>query len=366
MGNNYILAINPGSTSTKVAVFQDEKIICESKISHEVEEISKFDRIIDQKEFRTKVVMNFFKENSFDPTLLNAVVGRGGILTPMKSGTYKVNQEMVDYLKDSYLEHASNLGAIIADVIAKIVGIEAYIVDPVVVDEMDEIAKITGIPEIKRQSLFHALNQKAMAREAAKSLKKDYKYCNLIVAHLGAGISIGMHKMGSVVDVNNGLNGDGPFSPERAGTLPAWSLVELSTLGTFSLPDMKKKLTGKGGLVAHLGINDLRDVIKRIDAGDKKAALIYEAMAYNISKEIGLLAPVVNGNLDAIVLTGGLAYNEGFIDLIKKRVEFLAPVLVFPGEDEMTALANGVLRVLNKEENARNWKYNPNIDGGKL
>lgn len=361
MGNNYILAINPGSTSTKVAVFLNEDILFESKISHDVDLMSKFDRIIDQKEFRTKVVMDFFTKNSFDPTLLNAVVGRGGILTPMKSGTYRVNQEMVDYLTNSHLEHASNLGAIIADIIAKTIGVDAFIVDPVVVDEMDEIAKITGIPEIRRQSLFHALNQKAMGREAAKSLNKDYKYCNLIVAHLGAGISIGMHKMGSVVDVNNGLNGDGPFSPERAGTLPAWCLVELATSDTFTLSDMKKKINGKGGLIAHLGINDLRDVIKMIDAGDQKAALVYEAMAYNIAKEIGLLAPVVNGDIDAIVLTGGLAYNDDFVGLIRERVEFIAPVLVFAGEDEMSALTLGALRVLEKEEEAKEWKYNSNI-----
>lgn len=358
MGNNYILAINPGSTSTKVAVFLNENILSESKISHDVDIMSKFDRIIDQKEFRTKVVMDFFTENSFDPTLLNAIVGRGGILTPMKSGTYRVNQEMVDYLTNSHLEHASNLGAIVADIIAKTIGVDAFIVDPVVVDEMDEIAKITGIPEIRRQSLFHALNQKAMGREAAKSLNKDYKHCNLIVAHLGAGISIGMHKMGSVVDVNNGLNGDGPFSPERAGTLPAWCLVEMATLGTYTLPDMKKKINGKGGLIAHLGINDLRDVIKMIDAGDQKAALVYEAMAYNIAKEIGLLAPVVNGDVDAIVLTGGLAYNDDFVGLIRERVEFIAPVLVFAGEDEMSALALGALRVLEKEEEAKEWNLN--------
>jgi butyrate kinase len=365
MGTYYILAINPGSTSTKVGVFQNEKIIFDSKISHNVKETSKFDRIIDQKEFRTNVVMNFLKENSFDPTLLSAVVGRGGILTPIHSGTYIVNSEMIDFLNNTYIEHASNLGAIIADIIAKSIGVNAFIVDPVVVDEMEEIAKITGIPQIKRQSIFHALNQKAMGRVAAKTLNKEYQYCNFIVAHLGAGISIGMHKKGVVVDVNNGLNGDGPFSPERAGRIPAWSLVELATSGEYSFTDMQKLITGKGGLVAHLGINDIRDVEKLIDTGHKKAELVYKAMAYNIAKEIGALAPVVMGELDAIVLSGGIAYNEDFVKLIRERVEFLAPVIVFPGEDENFALSQGVLRVLRKEEEVKIWKYNK-IDGGKL
>jgi len=365
MGNDYILAVNPGSTSTKVAVFLDSAVIYEKKILHTAKEIDGYSRIIDQKEFRTKIVMNFLKENSFDPTILKAVVGRGGMLTPMKSGTYIVNREMVEYLENTYIEHASNLGAIIADIIAKTVGINAYIVDPIVIDEMDEIAKITGIPAIKRQSLFHALNQKAMGREAAKSLNKSYNNCNLIVAHLGGGISIGVHKMGSVVDVNNGLNGDGPFSPERAGSIPAWNLVELATSGLYSLPDMQKIITGKGGLVAHLGINDLREVIKLIDSGDKKAELVYKAMAYNIAKSISALAPVVNGNIDGIVITGGLAYNEDFVKLIEERVAFLAPVFVFPGEDEMRSLAQGALRVLKKEEEAKIWKYNK-FNGGKL
>ncbi len=357
----YILTINPGSTSTKVAVFLNEKKILSSTISHTVREIARYPRIIDQRDFRTKIVLDFMKKNEMDMANLNAVAGRGGLLPPLKSGTYIVNREMVDYLSVTTAEHASNLGAIIAFSISEPLNIPAYIVDPVVVDEMDDTARITGIPEIKRVSIFHALNQKATAREAADSLGKKYEECNLIVAHLGGGISIGAHKQGAVVDVNNALDGEGPFSPERAGTIPTWSLVELATSGKYSLAELKQKITGKGGLVGHLGTNNLKEVARRIADGDKRAELIFTAMAYTAAKAIAALSAVFSGRIDAVVLTGGMAYHEELVDLVRQRIEFLAPILVFPGEDEMSALSKAVLRVLNGESQAKIWRFS----GGK-
>jgi len=355
MANKYILAINPGSTSTKIAIFLGEEKIFGQNISHPAEELAPYPKIIDQHKFREKVILNFLKENTFDITLLSAVVGRGGLLTPMASGTYLVNDDMVDFLKNNKMEHASNLGALLARDIAKIVSVDAFIVDPVVVDEMADIARITGLAEIRRISIFHALNQKAAAREAAKKLGKPYENCRLIVAHLGGGISIGAHLDGQVVDVNNALNGDGPFAPERAGSLPSWSLVELALSGKYDAATLKKMITGKGGIVAHLNINDMRKVEDLVKAGDAKATQVFDAMAYNVAKEIGSLAAVLEGRIDAIVLTGGIAFDEYFIKLIRRRVEFLAPLIVLPGEDEMTALTQGALRVLNGEEAPKHW-----------
>ncbi len=361
MSNKYILSINPGSTSTKVAVFLEEERLFEKKISHSIEELSRFDFIIDQRDFRRELILNFLREHSFDITLLSAVVGRGGMLTPLESGTYLVTDEMINYLSGNVIEHASNLGAILAKDIAGIVGIKAFIVDPIVVDEMDDVARITGIPEIQRLSVFHALNQKAAAREAAKRLNKRYEDCNFIVCHLGGGISIGAHKNGRVVDVNNALNGEGPFSPERAGSIPAWDLVQMSFSKKYSLSSIKKKLTGKGGLVAHLGTNDVREVLKMIDSGDRRANLILDSMIYNIVKHIGSLVPVFKGNIDLIILTGGIAYNDYVVEKIKDMVTFISRVMVLPGEDEMRSLALGALRVLTGVEEAKIWKYK----GGK-
>ncbi len=356
----YILTINPGSTSTKLAIFEEEENIITESIRHTAEELTPYTRIIEQKDFRTRLVMEFLERNNFGKGDFRALVGRGGILTPMESGTYRVTDEMTDYLSNNSLEHAANLGAVIARSIGEVVDAPSFIVDPVVVDEMDEVAKITGIPEIRRKSLLHALNQKAAARIAAKSLDKGYNDCNFIVAHLGGGTSIGAHKRGRVVDVNNGLNGDGPFSPERAGTIPAWCLVELVNSGKYSLPEVKRLLTGKGGLVAHLQSNDAREVEKMIAGGDEYARQVYTAMAYTVSKEIGSLAPVLEGDIDAIVLTGGVVYNKMFVDMVKQRVRFLAPVILLPGEDEMKSLALGALRVLKGEEEPKTWKNNTN------
>jgi butyrate kinase len=355
MANKYILAINPGSTSTKIAIFLGEEKILGQNISHTTGELAPFPKIIDQHHFRQKVILGFLKEHAFDVNLLAAVVGRGGLLGPMASGTYLVSDEMTAYLKKTKTEHASNLGALLASDIARPVGVDAFIVDPVTVDEMTDLARITGLPEIPRISIFHALNQKAAAREAAKKIGKPYDASRLIVAHLGGGISVGAHVDGKVVDVNNALNGDGPFAPERAGSLPAWSLVELATSGHFDLATLKKKITGKGGIVAHLGVNDMRKVEDMVKAGDLDATRIFTAMAYNVAKEIGSLAAVLEGRIDAIVLTGGIAYDQYFIELVRRHVEFLAPLIILPGEDEMTALAQGALRVLMGEEKPKHW-----------
>ncbi len=354
--SKYILVINPGSTSTKLAVFQEERPIMKENISHSAEELKPFARIIDQRELREKAIFNFLKKNSFDLHLLSAVVGRGGLLTPMPSGTYLVTDEMVEYLKNAPLEHASNLGAVLAKDIADTIKINAFIVDPVVVDELDDTARYTGLPQIRRRSIFHALNQKAVAREAARQLNKKYEQCNFVVAHLGGGISIGAHRQGRVIDVNNALNGDGPFSPERAGSLPAWDLIELTLSGRYDRNQLKKMLTGNGGLVAYFGINDMREIEKRYLAGDPQIVPVYEAMCYNIAKFIGSMAVALEGRVDAIVITGGIAYDKNLVELISRKVQFIAPILVIPGEDEMKALALGALRVLNNEEQARFWK----------
>ncbi len=363
MKSYYILAINPGSTSTKIGIFRNTKSILSENISHSVSDLEKFNSIMDQKEFRTKIVMDTLNKSEIPVSKIDAVVGRGGLLTPMRSGTYKVNNEMISFLTNNLLEHASSLGAILAYNIATNIGVKAYIVDPVVVDEMEPIAKITGIPEIRKISIFHALNQKAAAREVAKRIKKKYNKCNFIVAHLGGGITIGVHKKGLVIDVNNGLNGDGPFSPERAGSIPTWSLIEWATTGLYSLPDLKKRITGKGGIVAHLGTNNMKEVTGMVKKGDKKAIDVYNALGYNIAKGIGALAPVVNGKLDAIIITGGLAFDKDLMSMIKRRIKYLAPVLILPGEDELAALSKGGLRVLRGEEKPKIWKNKESNNG---
>ncbi|KXG75079.1 butyrate kinase [Thermotalea metallivorans] len=349
-----ILTINPGSTSTKIAIFDNEKPVMETTLRHPAEEINKYEKIFDQYEFRKNVILETLNENGINLTKLSAVVGRGGLLKPIQGGTYKVTDKMLEDLKVGVLgEHASNLGGIIANEIAKQLNIPAFIVDPVVVDEMDDVARISGMPEIERKSIFHALNQKAVARRAAKEMGKSYQEVNIIVAHLGGGISVGAHHMGRVIDVNNALDGEGPFSPERTGGLPVGDLAKMCFSGKYTLDDIKKKIKGKGGLVAYLGTNDGREVVKMIEEGNKEAELVYQAMAYQVAKEIGSCAAVLKGKVDAIVLTGGIAYDKTFVKWIQNRVEFIAPVIIYPGEDEMIALAEGGLRVLRGEEEAK-------------
>jgi butyrate kinase len=281
-----------------------------------------------------------------DLSRIALVVGRGGLVKPIESGIYAVNQKLKDDLITGVSgQHACNLGGLIADDIAtSLTGATAYIVDPVVVDELQPVARLSGHPEIARISIFHALNQKAVARIYASSVNKKYEDLNLIIGHLGGGISVGAHRKGKVVDVNNALHGDGPFSPERSGGLPSGQLADLCFSGRFTHAQVKSMITGKGGMVAYLGTNSFRDVCKMADNGDEKAKLVIETAAYQISKEIGAMAAVLYGKVDAILLSGGLAYNESFISRIESQVSFIAPVSVYPGEDEIKSLAyNGLL-----------------------
>lgn len=353
-----ILTINPGSTSTKIAVFDNEDLVFEKTLRHSSEEIGKYEKISDQFEFRKTVIEDALTEGGIKTSDLDAVVGRGGLLKPIEGGTYVVNEAMIDDLRVGVLgEHASNLGGIIAKEIGDAVNIPSYIVDPVVVDEMDDVARISGIEDIDRKSIFHALNQKATARRAAKELEKEYIDCNFIVAHMGGGISVGAHEKGKVIDVANALDGEGPFSPERSGGLPVGDLVKMCFSGKYTQDEIKKKIKGNGGLVGYLNTNDGREVETRIEAGDEKAKLVYEAMAYQVSKEIGSCASVLKGNVDAILLTGGIAYSKMFTGMIEERVNFISDVKIYPGEDEMIALAQGGLRVLNKEEEPKTYGY---------
>ena len=343
--------INPGSTSTKVALFSNEQLLFDKKIEHDSKGLSNFDKIIDQYHFRQDIILSFLKEKGINFSILNAVVGRGGLLKPITSGTYRINQKMLEDLRRGVMgEHASNLGGLLAYGIAESLSIPSYLVDPVVIDEMKPIARISGIPEISRISILHALNQKAVARKAALDLGTKYEKLNFIVAHLGGGISIGIHCKGKVIDVNNALNGEGPFTPERSGGVPVGALVELCFSGKFTKDEMMKKIKGQGGLVAYLNTNDVREVIKLIKYGDKKAKLILEAMAYQVAKEIGAGATVLKGQIDAIILTGGIAYNNEFVNMVRDRVSFLSLVMVYPGEEEMLSLCEGALRVLKGEE----------------
>ncbi|KGX90931.1 butyrate kinase [Pontibacillus halophilus JSM 076056 = DSM 19796] len=351
-----ILVINPGSTSTKIGVFTDERCMFEKTIRHSSEETSSFKRIIDQYEFRRRIILEELDHEGINLSKIDAVCGRGGLLRPIQGGTYEVNEPMLEDLKNGYNgEHASNLGGIIAHEIAKGLNIRAFIVDPVVVDELSAVARYSGVPEIPRKSIFHALNQKSVARKVATELQKPYEETRLIVTHMGGGITVGAHKEGRVIDVNNGLHGDGPFSPERAGTVPAGDLVAMCFSGEYYREDVMKKLVGQGGLMGYLGTNDARDVEAMIQKGQEEAEEIYEAMAYQIAKEIGSMSVVLEGHVDAIALTGGLAYSKELVRMISDRVKWISDVLVYPGENELQALSEGALRVLNNEEEAKTY-----------
>lgn len=349
-----ILAINPGSTSTKIGVYDNERSLIEKTIRHDTDEINAFKKIIDQYSFRKKIILSSLHKEGINISKLKAVVGRGGLLRPIEGGTYAVNEEMLRDLRQGYNgEHASNLGGILAHEIATQLNIPSYIVDPVVVDEMDPIAKISGFALFERKSIFHALNQKAVARRVAKDLNKSYQNLNLIITHMGGGITVGVHKGGRVIDVNNGLHGDGPFSPERAGTVSAGDLVSICFSGEYGADEIMKKIVGQGGLVGYLGTNDAVEVEKMVSAGNEKAKLVYDAMAYQVAKEIGAASAVLKGKVDAIVLTGGLAYGNDFVKEITDRISWIADVIVHPGENELQALVEGGLRVLRGEEIAK-------------
>lgn len=349
----FILAINPGSTSTKTAIFKDGKNILQKNLSHSAEETAKFAKVTDQYEYRLKMVYTWLEESGISTESLAAVVGRGGLLKSMPGGTYKVTDAMIEDLKLGIQgEHASNLGGMIAKGIADPEGIPAFIVDPVATDEMEDIARLSGMPEVPRRPLAHALNIKAVARRAANDMKKKLTDSNFLIAHLGGGISIVPLKKGKIVDVN-GADDSGPFSPERAGGLPVGELINMCFSGEYTQPEMRKKAIGRSGLVGYLGTNNARDVVKMIENGDREADLIYDAMAYQIAKEIGSMATVLKGEIDAIILTGGLAYSEFLCERIAKRAGFIAPFKIYPGEDEMKALAEGADRVLKGEEESK-------------
>ncbi len=358
MSRQRILAINPGSTSTKIAVFEGLKQIFLKNIKHTSEEIGQFKNITDQYEFRKNIILDEIKLAGIEIETLSIIVGRGGMVKPIPSGVYAINEKMLADLRVGLMgQHASNLGGLIADDIAKsIEGARAFIADPVVVDEFDDIARISGHPLFQRQSIFHALNQKATARTHAKTNGKKYEEMNLIVAHLGGGISVGAHKKGRVIDVNQALDGEGPFSPERSGTLPAGALVKMCFSNKYSFVEISKMITGQGGFVAYLGTNDAYKVEQAAAAGDEKAKLIHDAMAYQTAKEIGAMSTVLMGDIDGIILTGGIAYGKPFVDEVTKRVQHLAPVFVYPGEDEMKSLAMNGLMILNGEVEAKEYK----------
>ena len=353
MAKRLILAINPGSTSTKFSLFEEESLVFEKTLRHSTDELSGFAKIADQFNFRKDLIMNELHERQIDISEIRAVVGRGGLVNPIESGIYRVNRKMKDHLNSELSgSHACNLGALIADDIASLLpGAEAYIVDPVVVDELQAVARISGHPEISRRSIFHALNQKAVARIYAASINRKYEDLNLVVAHMGGGVSIGAHKNGRVVDVNNALNGDGPFTPERSGGLPSGQLVDLCFSGRFSHQDIMTMITGKGGMMAYLGTNDFIEVCKRADNGEEKAILIRDAFSYQVGKEIGAMATALHGKVDGIILTGGMAHEKNNINRIRTMVDFIAVVVVYPGEDELKALAfNGLLALDGKIE----------------
>ena len=350
------LIINPGSTSTKVGIFEDETLVKEETLRHSTEEIESYPSIIAQKDFRKNIILDFLKKENIDIKSFNVIVGRGGLLRPIPGGTYECTDALLEDLKKGVQgQHASNLGGILAREIGDEIGVPSYIVDPVVVDEMEPVARISGVPEIERVSIDHPLNQKAVARRYAKEIGKKYDEISVIVVHMGGGTSTGVHKNGKMIDVYAALNGDGAFSPERANGIPAKALVDMCFSGKYSYDEMKKKIVGYGGLNAYLGTNDMREVNKMCEEGNEKANLVRDAFIYQICKNIGSQAAVLEGKVDQIIFTGGIAYSKYVIDAFKEKVAWIAPITVYPGEDELLALAQGGLRVLRGEEEAKQY-----------
>lgn len=353
-----VLAINPGSTSTKIAVFDDKEPLFVTTLRHDAKEIESFGGIIEQFEFRKNLVLKAMVEHNVKPETLEAVVGRGGLVKAVPSGTYKINDKMQDDLKNPKLWgriHASNLGAFIARSIGEQYDIPFYIVDPVTVDEFDPIARISGHPNIERKSLLHALNLRFVGITVAEELGKDFCDINLIGVHMGGGISVAAIKQGRMVDVNNAVLGMGPFSPQRCGALPIGDVLDMAFSGKYTQKEITKMFTRTGGLMAYLGTDDGREVMKMIEAGDQKATLIFDAMSYQIAKEIGACATVLEGNVDGIFLTGGLAYNDFLVEQLTKRTGFIGKIFRYPGEKEMEALSQGGIRILKGIEEAKEY-----------
>jgi butyrate kinase len=351
-----ILIINPGSTSTKIGVFEDETQLMEETLRHSTEEIQSYESIYAQKDFRKKVILDVLAEKGIDLKDINVVVGRGGMLKPVQGGTYATTPALLEDLKVGFSgQHASNLGGILAHEIASEINVPSYIVDPVVVDELSDVARYSGHPLMPRISIFHALNQKAVAKRYAKEVGKPYDSLNLIVVHMGGGVSVGAHKGGKVVDVANALDGDGPFSPERSGGLPTGALMRLCFSGEYTKEQVAKMINGDGGFNAYLHTNDMRDVVKMAQEGNAEAQAVMDAFHYQLEKEIGAMSVVLGGKVDQIILTGGIAYGEVTQKHMKDAVSFIAPVSIYPGEDELLALAQGALRVMTGEEKAMEY-----------
>nr|WP_320131109.1 butyrate kinase [uncultured Holophaga sp.] len=349
-----ILAINPGSTSTKISVYENEQELFVTTLDHPAEEVAKYATVAEQFGMRKDYVLAFLKEKGLDVNELAAVVGRGGMLPPVKSGAYEVNEAMVKRLRyNPVLEHASNLGALIAFEIAQSIGKRAFIYDSVKVDELLDVARVTGVPELPRTSVTHTLNSRAMAMKCAKSKGKTYQDMNFIVVHMGGGVSVNAHQKGRLVDVIP--DNEGPMSPERAGRIGTAGLVDLCYSGKYDKRGMHKKLRGEGGLKAYLGTVDVREVIKMIEGGNEQAKLLLEAMCYQIAKGVGEMATVLCGQVDAIIFTGGIAYSKLVCELVKERISWIAPVEILAGENEMESLTLGTLRVLRGEESAHEY-----------
>lgn len=350
------LIINPGSTSTKIGVFEDETLLFEETLRHSTEEIAQYASIVDQKDFRKQIILDLLAKKDFDIKSLQVIVGRGGMLKPIPGGTYAVTDDLLEDLKiGKQGQHASNLGGILAREIGDAIGVPSYIVDPVVVDELMPIARYSGVPEMPRTSVFHALNQKAVAKRYAKEQGVPYESLNLIVVHMGGGVSVGAHENGRIIDVFNALDGDGAFSPERAGGVPVGALIKMCFSGQYTEKEVYKKLVGGGGFNAYLGTNDMREVGKMVDDGNEKANEIREAFILQVTKDIGSMACVLKGKVDQIIVTGGIAYNKVVVDKMQERAGFIAPFTVYPGEDELLALVQGALRVMNGEEEAMKY-----------
>ncbi len=352
-----ILVINPGSTSTKIAVYYNTKVRFLGSIKHSPADLEQFDSVIEQFDFRKELILRTLKKEDINISELTAVIGRGGIMKPIESGVYEVNDSMRDDLRTMrYGEHASSLGGLLADKISAVSpGCRAFIANPTTVDELQDVARVSGHPLLERLSIFHALNHKMIARNHALLSGKKYEDMNLIVAHLGGGITVGAHMKGRVIDVNQGLDGDGPFGPERSGSLPMGAFAKLCYSGDYTYDELRKMITGKGGYMAYFGINDAYMLGLMAEQGDKKAELIQNAMAYQVAKEIGAMSTVLKGVVDAILITGGIAHNTHVIDYIKAMVAHIARVVVYPGEDEMKALAMNALRVLMNEVEAKEY-----------
>lgn len=344
-----ILAINPGSTSTKVALYDEERPLLEMTLRHSTEELARFPNVIDQLDWRRGLILAALREQGFQLQELAAVIGRGGLIRPIPAGVYEVNSRMRYDLRNAPMKHACNLGGLLAAQIAHMAKVKAYIADPPVVDEMDDVARITGMPMCQRKSVFHALNQKATARLHCKLQGVAYEDVNLIVAHMGGGISVAAHRRGRIVDVNNALDGDGPFAPDRAGSIPSSELIKACFSGQHTREELLKFVSSKGGLVAYLGTNSVMQVMERIAQGDHRARKVLDAMCYNISKQIGATAAALRGEVQGILLTGGIAYNEAVVEYIRQHCGFIAPITVYPGENELEALVHNALFVLRGE-----------------